>query len=90
MKNVDALREQGEKHDKAIEEILEALEPILIKNCKESLDSVVGEFENALKEFFSAETAKPRKKGAKSSAEKCKKCGESAKTTKKTSKKENK
>ena len=89
---IDALKKTTEKHDKAIEEILEVLEPILIKNCEESLDSVVGEFENALKELFGGETTKPRKKCAKTSAEKCKKCGETTKktTSKKTSKKENK
>ena len=85
MANVDALREQGEKHDKAIEDILEALEPILIKNYKESLDSVVGEFEKALKELFGGETSKTRKKCAKSSAEKCKKCGETKKGEEKCS-----
>lgn len=87
---IDDLKKITQKHDKAIEEILEVLEPILIKNCKENLDSVVGEFEKALKDLFSSEPAKKCKKGSKSSAEKCKKCGESAKTTKKTSKKENK
>lgn len=85
MANVDALREQSEKHDKAIKEIFEVLEPILVKNYKESLDSVVGEFENALKELFGGETAKPRKKCAKSSAEKCKKCGETKKGEEKCS-----
>lgn len=84
---IDDLKKATQKHDKAIEEILEVLEPILVKNCKENLDLVVGEFEKALKELFGGEPAKKCKKSAKSSAEKCKKCEESAKTTKKTSKK---
>jgi hypothetical protein len=82
---IDDLKKTTQKHDKAIEEILEVLEPILIKNCRENLDSVVGEFEKALKELFGSETAKTRKKCVKSSAEKCKKCGETKKGEEKCS-----
>lgn len=58
---IDDLKRSTQKHDKAIEEILDLLEPILIKNCKESLDSVVGEFGKALEELFSEPKKKTKK-----------------------------
>lgn len=85
-KKQDEIEVKVGKHDLIINEILDAIEPILIKECKESLNSVVGEFEKALQDLFGGEG----EKCVKTSAEKCKKCGESAKTTKKTSKKESK
>lgn len=78
-KQQDEIEAKVGKHDLTIKEILDAIEPILIRECKESLNSVVGEFEKALQDLFDCEIPRKCQKGAKSSAEKCKKCGETQK-----------